>query len=239
VPAVIAMQGNVSMEGVSQFMPVFFRELYKDVQIDRALAVARGTVRATPDFWKPVLFMRLKSGRVWYVPGVSEAGEEFDKWPAIIASIQSPQCPCTPILGPGLYEPLVGPLQQMAASLSAQFNFPLSSYLRDSMPHVTQYISVNQDINTLFMRVDSMIRSAIQSRFNADLPDALKTPNAGLQELFSAAGARMRQRDPGEQHRILASLPFRIYITTNSDNLMADALTEAGRAPEVVICPWS
>ena len=239
VPAVIAMQGNISMEGVSQFMPVFFSELYKDGQIDRALAVARGTVRATPDFWKPVLFMRLKSGRVWYTPGISETGEQFDKWPAIIASIQADQCPCTPILGAGLYEPLAGSVQQMAESLSVQFSFPLSAYLRDSMPHVTQYISVNQDINTLFMRVNGLIRSALQGRFMADLPDALKTPNAGLLELFSAAGAKARERDPSEQHKVLASLPFRIYITTNPDNLMADALKEAGKAPEVVICPWS
>jgi hypothetical protein len=65
IPAVLAMQGSVSMETVEDFMPVFFRELLRDGQIDRALAVARGEVSDRPDFWMPVLFMRLKSGRIW------------------------------------------------------------------------------------------------------------------------------------------------------------------------------
>jgi hypothetical protein len=65
IPAVLAMQGSVSMETVSDFMPVFFRELSRDGQIDRATAVARGAVNDRPDFWMPVLFMRLKSGRIW------------------------------------------------------------------------------------------------------------------------------------------------------------------------------
>ncbi len=68
VPAVIAMQGKVSMETVEHFMPCFFKELRRDGQIDRAMAVARGVARAnvpkSDDWWMPVLFMRLKSGCV-------------------------------------------------------------------------------------------------------------------------------------------------------------------------------
>ena len=65
VPAIIAMQGKVSMDTIAEFMPVFFRELQKDGQIDRAMSVARGAVRGQNDFWMLVLFMRLKSGRIW------------------------------------------------------------------------------------------------------------------------------------------------------------------------------
>lgn len=65
IPAVIAMQGNVSLPTIGQFMPVFFRELLRSGQIDHAMAVARGAVRNRPDFWMPVLFMRSKSGRIW------------------------------------------------------------------------------------------------------------------------------------------------------------------------------
>ena len=45
---------------------VFFRELQKDGQIDRAVARARGEVRDRHDAWAPVLYMRLKSGSLWY-----------------------------------------------------------------------------------------------------------------------------------------------------------------------------
>ncbi len=237
IPAVIAMQGNISMDSVKKFLPMFFAELDKDGQIDRALAVARGTIREAHDFWMPVLFMRLKSGRVWYVPGVSEDGKEFDKWPALLTSVKSMQC--TPIVGPGMYEPMIGSWSDMAQALSQQFNFPFSQHLRDSMPNVTQYIAVNQDLNTLFMTVETLMRQSIQQRFGAELPDDLKSPGAQLLDLFTASGKLYRQREQAEQHKVLASLPLKMYITTNYDNMLADALTEAGKDPQVVICKWS
>ena len=48
IPAVLAMQGKISMETMAEFMPVFFRELQRDGQIDRAMAVARGTSAIGP-----------------------------------------------------------------------------------------------------------------------------------------------------------------------------------------------
>ena len=45
IPAVIAMQGNVTVQTVGDFMPVFFSELKIHGQIDRAMALARGKVR--------------------------------------------------------------------------------------------------------------------------------------------------------------------------------------------------
>lgn len=68
VPAVLAMQGNLSMETEARFMPVLFRELLRDGQIDRAVALARGAVRERHDYWVPVLFQRLRSGRLWFAP---------------------------------------------------------------------------------------------------------------------------------------------------------------------------
>ena len=73
VPAVIAMQGNFTMKTAGAFMPVLFQELRRDGLADRAMAVARGTVRDRPDWWMPVLFTCLKSGRVWE-PASPDAG---------------------------------------------------------------------------------------------------------------------------------------------------------------------
>jgi len=64
VPAVLAMQGNVTMQTVAEFMTVFFEELRRGGQIDRAVAVARGGVRERQDWWMPVLFMRWESGQL-------------------------------------------------------------------------------------------------------------------------------------------------------------------------------
>ena len=38
---------------------------------------------------------------------------------------------------------------------------------------------------------------------------------------------------------MLAALPFPIYLTTNPDRLLVEALREAGKQPEVGLCPWS
>ncbi len=65
VPAVLAMQGKITMKTVEQAMPVFFRELAIDGQIDQAMAAARGAVRDRDDSWMPALFLRLKRGRIW------------------------------------------------------------------------------------------------------------------------------------------------------------------------------
>ena len=65
VPAVVAMQGNLTMDTAASFMPVFLTELRRDGQVDRAMAVARGAVRERPDWWMPVLFTRLIEGQLW------------------------------------------------------------------------------------------------------------------------------------------------------------------------------
>ena len=37
---------------------------------------------------------------------------------------------------------------------------------------------------------------------------------------------------------VLARLPFPVYITTNPDNMLGDALIEAGKEPRVELCQW-
>lgn len=79
VPAVLAMQGNISMATMAEFMPIFFQELQEDGQIDRALAVARGVVRGRHDWWVPVLFLRLESGKLWEEPlFIRQPGSQLD-----------------------------------------------------------------------------------------------------------------------------------------------------------------
>lgn len=65
IPAVIAMHGSVSFSTMQVFLPEFFRELQRDGQIDRALAVARAAVRNQPDWWMPVLFSRLRDNQLY------------------------------------------------------------------------------------------------------------------------------------------------------------------------------
>ena len=236
IPAVLAMQGNITMQTVAQFMPVFFQELQRDGQLDRAIAVARGAVRERPDWWMPVLFMRLKSGRIWYAPGFPENPQQREeKWPALLRNIGRARC--TPILGPGLTESFLGSRHEIARRWAETYHFPMAPHDREDLPQVAQYLAVNE--GTMFPR-DELIAYLTQEalrRYGSDLPDELR--HASLNELVTAVGAQRRARDPAEPHQVLAGLPFPIYITTAPSNLLAEALIAAGKEPQVEFCRWN
>jgi hypothetical protein len=69
VAAVVAMQGDIAIGTVAQLAPAFFRELQRDGDVERALAVARGSVLDRSDWWLPVLSSRLVDGRIWLTSG--------------------------------------------------------------------------------------------------------------------------------------------------------------------------
>ncbi|HEY3310035.1 MAG TPA: CHAT domain-containing protein [Anaerolineales bacterium] len=238
IPAVLAMQGKVSMQTVAEFMPAFFTEMQRDGMLDRAMAVARGVVRTRPDYWMPVLFMRLKSGRIWYVPGFGE-GREFHKWNALIAYIKDKAC--TPILGPGLFEPLLGSLGDIAQGWAETFHYPLSPGDLDSLPRIAQYLTINQSPQFPYQHFVDFGIKAITARFKDDLPSKLLEPFAepSLDDFIDAIGKARRNRHPDDAYKLLVQLPFRIYVTTNWNSLLESALVEAGREPKVAMSPWN
>ena len=231
IPAVIAMQGNVTMKTVSSFMPAFFRELQKDGQIDRAMSVARGSVRDRYDCWMPVLFMRLLTGRLWYVPGLDTG---FDKWESLLNNIS--QGRCTPILGYGLLEPLLGSSREIAQRWADTHRFPLAPDDRDDLPQVAQYLSVQQDYVYPRDEMRWYLRNELLRRYSKDLGAVSSEP---LDKLLSKVGSQRRGSDEMEPHRVLAHLPCPIYITTKPDNLLAEALIENNKEARVELCRWN
>jgi hypothetical protein len=237
VPAVIAMQGNLSMETASRFMPAFFQELQRDGQIDRAMSVARGAVRQRPDAWMPALFMRLKSGRIWYVPGFGQDRKSFDKWRLFIQKIEEQVC--TPILGPGLNDSLLEPQATIARRWAETYHYPMEPQERESLPQVAQFLAINQYERAPYDELANYIKQVIRTRYGELLPPELHERSAQLDDMILAVGAQRRQNLPNDPYRALAQLPLPIYITANYDNLLAAALQEAGRDPQVMLCPWN
>ena len=250
IPAVIAMQGTVSVKTVGDFMPVFFQELQRDGQIDRAMAVARGTVRDRPDYWMPTLFMRLKSGRIWYVPGFGDDRKDFEKWPTIVGRIREGKC--TPILGPGLRESLLGSSRDIARHWAEQYRFPLQPHQREDLPQVAQFLAVNQERDFPLRELRKYLIGEMRQRYATDLPEELladadpddlfamvRSDDELLDEMLTTVGKKRREANPQDSFKTLARLPFPLYITTNPDNLLVDALKEAGKDPQVELCPWN
>jgi hypothetical protein len=236
IPAVMAMQGNISQDTVGKFMPVFFQELQADGQIDRAMAAARAAVREASDAWMPALYMRLKLGRIWYVPGFGDDKTTFDKWPAIIKRIT--QLRCTPLLGPGLYESIFGSQKEIARRWAETYHYPMAPHERESLPQVAEFLAVNQYATYPYEELETYLKKDIQTRFAEYLPEELKKEAVVLDCLIDEVGKHQRKQNGNDPYSVLARLPISIYITTNANNLMAAALAEEGKKPEVVLCPW-
>ncbi|HNT76985.1 MAG TPA: CHAT domain-containing protein, partial [Anaerolineae bacterium] len=67
VPAVVAMQDKVALAATRKLTPVFYEELARHGEVDRALNAARSLLvtAQSPDAATPVLLMRLKDGKLW------------------------------------------------------------------------------------------------------------------------------------------------------------------------------
>jgi len=237
IPAVLAMQGNISLPTLEGFMPVFFKELQQEGLVDYATAVARSAVQQRPDHWMPALFMRLKSGRIWYVPGFGKEQGGFEKWHPLFRSIKNERC--TPIIGPGLYESLIGSQREIARHWAEAYHYPMEPHERESLAQVAQFLTINQYRRAPYDELPEYLKGEILERFGDQLPPEMKKPSTSLDDMMAAAGAIRRKNMPAEPYKVLAQLPLPIYITTNANNLLALALEEVGKDPQVAICPWN
>jgi hypothetical protein len=98
-------------------------------------------------------------------------------------------------------------------------------------------LATSQQLSFPQQELVSHLRREMLQRYADDLPP--KVDDADLDRLVSIVGAKWRARDPDEPHRVLAALRLPVYVTANYDNLLADALTEAGRSPQVEFCRWN
>ncbi|HEY3115553.1 MAG TPA: CHAT domain-containing protein, partial [Chloroflexota bacterium] len=230
VPAVLAMQGDVLMQTVERFMPRFFSELQEHGQVDRAVAVARGEVRKARDWWAPALFMRLKSGRMWYVPGFGATTDI--PWAALVSAIK--EGAATAILGPALTESVVGSRQAIARSWASLYQFPMAPHNRENLAQVAQYLSISQAPAFLRQQLKAHMRKELLRRYANKLEDS---EGASLDELIIRLAGHSAN-DPADPHRILAELPFRIYIATGPTDILKPAFATIGKVPEVEMFEW-
>ncbi|MEM9456860.1 MAG: CHAT domain-containing protein [Myxococcota bacterium] len=238
VPAVVAMQGAISMGTAREMMPTFFAELMRDGRIDRALAVARGKVRERPDFWMPALFTRLLGGRLWYEAGfAATVGEEV--WRRLVKPVHNGRV--VPIIGPRLLEGIHGGVHDIAMRLAGQHRFPMQTHHRDDLPRVAEYMRVKESrYNVIQAYRDQLLHNLIEQHGRwlpaGELPPVASRPKLG--KLLAMVGDRRREHDPHDPHRLLAELPASFYVTTTFDPLLERALRANDRPPQQVLTRW-
>jgi len=117
---------------------------------------------------------------------------------------------CTPFLGAGAAYGVLPLGAQIARSWAEEFGYPLDD--AGNLARVATYLGVQYD--PMYPK-EILLKKWFQD---------LKLPDYSM---------------PGEPHATLAGLPIPIYMTTNYDPFMTNALIAAGKKPRRELCRWN
>ncbi len=240
VPAVVAMQDSVTLAAAQKLSAVFYQRVAEHGLVDCALNEARSALltAGAPAAAVPVLFLRLKSGRLWD-PAADARGTVLGEknprifWSGLLRLIQEQRC--TPIIGPRVHGRWLPQPAEIAQRWAADHDYPFAD--PTALARVAQYLATNQGED--FPRYEYL--AALQTELLARLPAELRParPPETLTALMQAVGwPTFSAADPNEPHRVLASLGLPLYLTTNVDSFMVEALRAQGRQPVREYCRW-
>ena len=135
-----------------------------------------------------------------------------DDWKVLLTRIKDGKC--TPFLGAGVNYGILPLGGQIAREWAGDEEFPLRS--QDDLPSVAQFIAVKYD--------PMMPKGKILERLKRELKPDFSQPDERLNCL-----------------RALAELPLPVYLTTNYDDMMGEALRHADppKEPRREICRWN
>lgn len=116
---------------------------------------------------------------------------------------------CTPFIGAAASLPVLRQASDIAREWAEEHEYPLED--SDDLGRVAQFVGVSEDA----MTPKELMEKEIAGKGPPD---------------FS---------DPAEPHGLLADLALPLYITTNYDDFMVQALRDRGREPVQEICKWN
>jgi hypothetical protein len=117
----------------------------------------------------------------------------------------------TPFLGSGISRQHFGTGKDLADKIATEFGYPFNDDY--DLAKVAQFATIRKKGDSF--RVRTFVADYIK---NKKLPDF---------------------HDPSEPHMILSKLNLPIYITTNYDHLMYEALKSDGKKPVIEFCRWN
>jgi SIR2-like protein len=136
--------------------------------------------------------------------------EESD-WTVLINKIEDGEC--TPFLGAGINYGILPLGGELAREWAAENHYPLKDC--DDLARVAQYVAVKY-------RDARFPKSQILKRFRS-----VQVPS------FASNDERL------EGIKAIAELPFPVYLTTNYDSLLMNALKFHDKAPKRELCRWN
>ena len=241
VPAVVAMQEAVLAESARKFSAAFYRQLLAHGTVDQAANEARSTLLTAgqPDATVPVLFMRLRSGQLWGAEADARGEAPGDKprtfWEGLVFNIE--EGICVPILGPRVHGRWLPAPAEIARALADRHGYPYSN--KEELARVAQYLAGHHGATPVQRMHARTVRETLAARLPAELrPDPLPQ---GLTPLVEKIGwANLVAGDPNELHKVLAGLDIPLYLTTNADSFMMEALrAQPNKHPTREVCCWN
>ncbi len=241
VPAVVAMQDVLSFSAARALSAVFYNRLLAHGVVDLAMNEARSALvtGGHPDAAVPVLFMRLKSGQLWGAEadarGLVLGAQPATFWEGLISNLSYGEC--LPIIGPHVHGRWLPPMAGIASRWSDRHAYPFLT--KQNIARVAQYlVSYHGEV---FPRRELL--RVLKEEFVERLPEALRPEGRyerrSLTDLVRAVGwSALAEADPNEVHHVLASLDLPLYITTNPDSFMVEALAAQGKTPVREFCHW-
>ncbi len=235
VPAVVAMQDLVPVTTARSFAGTFYRKLLEHGCIDLASNQARSGVLTLglPGPHIPVLFMRLRSGELLGKRGqVSGADNPASFWPFLVQYVLRGRC--VPFIGPRVTASMLPSSSALAEQLAAMYDYPLPD--RQNLARVAQFIATNGAglLREDYLRLltDGARRRLMALGLQPEPAQEGLLEQGGLLAVTRALGwaGKVLASHESEIHHLLAKLALPLYITTNHDAFMVEALNR----PEAV-----
>ncbi len=240
VPAVLAMQDLVAVDTARTFTSTFYQQLLDHGLVDRASNEARAKIQTEQKSGPaiPVLFMRLRSGQLLGQRGkiTSQKGQNF--WDPLLENIGVGKC--VVFLGPRANVGLLPNSATVAQKLLENRSYPLSRETHD-LAKVTRYISLYWDDSELRRDYVMALRDGLLT--NLQVTDLIKEQYRQANLTKTIAGINWAQeilrQDETSLYHLLADLPIPLYLTTNVDNFMVEALKQKeGATPRRMGLRW-
>lgn len=235
VPAVLAMQDLVPITTAREFAGTFYRQLMRHGQVDVAGNEARSAILTAnlSGASIPVVFLRLRSGRLFGQRG-QILGEHADSfWNTLLENIADSEC--TPFLGPGVTQEFLPDPHELAQMLANEHNYPFAD--RTDLPRVAQFIGT-LDNRRLRKDVVRFLVTGFKKRIGQQ--SSPKDRRSSLSEMIEAVNwtELSQQLTETEIHHQLADLELPLYMTTNFDNFMTLALRAKEKTPRRETINW-
>jgi hypothetical protein len=245
-PAVVAMRNSISTGAAALFSRHFYGGVAQTGRVDVAANYARNQMRfaESKEWSSPILYMRSKEGEIWRARSTQACLEETTPdSTGLFTPLKSmfEQNRVVPFIGPGINSGLLVSPAEITEQWAKQhnyekYNFPLND--RNDLPRVAQFVETIKDSSRYphaellqLLRADLLKREKVEER--------KVISNMTLHKVFERVTYRHFDTDSDEPHRVLAELPFSLYVTTNFDSFMTAALAFAKREFETARCDWA